>query len=101
MEKDRRWVWKDNFLITFPVPVLPKIFEIWSRSRNYLFNKYLLHSVWRMLGRRKTYLYKLYYTSIGMVPVLLLSNSFKGKYVAGAGEGAKMRGKGGAGAKNK
>ena len=26
----------------------PKLFEVWSR--NYLFNKYLLQSVWRMLG---------------------------------------------------
>ena len=28
----------------------PKLFETWSPSRNYLFNKYLLQSVWRMLG---------------------------------------------------
>ena len=33
-----------------PEPVEPKLFEIWSRSRNYHFNKYLLQSVWRMLG---------------------------------------------------
>ena len=31
-------------------PVEPKLFEIWSRSRNYLFNKYFLPSVWRMIG---------------------------------------------------
>ena len=30
----------------------PKLFETWSRnqSRNYFLNKYLLQSVWRMLG---------------------------------------------------
>ena len=33
-----------------PEPVEPKFFETWSRSRNDLFNKYLPHSVWRMLG---------------------------------------------------
>ena len=37
-----------------PEPVEPKLFETWSRSWNYLFNKYLLQSVWRMLGWRKT-----------------------------------------------
>ena len=37
-------------------PVESKLFETWSqsqshsRSRNYLFNKYFLQSVWRMLG---------------------------------------------------
>ena len=31
-----------------PEPVEPKLFEIWSRSGNYLFNKYLLQSVWRL-----------------------------------------------------
>ena len=35
----------------------PKLFDIWSRSRNYLFNKYLLQSVWSMLGSRKTNFY--------------------------------------------
>ena len=35
-----------------PVPVEPKLFETWrwNRSQNFLFNKYLLLSVWRMLG---------------------------------------------------
>ena len=32
----------------------PKLFETWSRSRIYLFNKYFLPSVWRMIGWRKT-----------------------------------------------
>ena len=40
--------------ISEPEPVDPKLFEIWSRSRNYLFNKYVLQSVWRMQGWRKT-----------------------------------------------
>ena len=38
-----------------PQPVAPKLFEIWSR--NCLFNKYLLQSLWRMLGWRKTNFY--------------------------------------------
>ena len=33
-----------------PEPVEPKLFETWSRRRNYLLNKSLLQSVWRMLG---------------------------------------------------
>ena len=31
-------------------PVEPKLFDTWSRSRNYLFHEYLLQSVLRMLG---------------------------------------------------
>ena len=31
-------------------PVELKLFEIRSLSQNYIFNKYLLQSVWRMLG---------------------------------------------------
>ena len=38
-------------------PVEPKLFETWSRnwsrSRNDIFNKNVLQSVWRMLGRKK------------------------------------------------
>ena len=34
----------------------PKLFETWSLSRNYLFNKYLLQSVLRMLGWRKAFI---------------------------------------------
>ena len=35
-----------------PEPVELKLFATWSwsRSQNYLFNKYFLQSVWRMLG---------------------------------------------------
>ena len=32
----------------------PKLFETRSQRRNYLFNNYLLQSIWRMLGCRKT-----------------------------------------------
>ena len=32
-----------------PEPVEPNLVENWSRSRNYLLNKYLLSSGWRML----------------------------------------------------
>ena len=36
---------------------LRNYFETWSRSWNYLFNKYFLLSVWRMLGWRKANFY--------------------------------------------
>ena len=35
-------------------PVESKLFEIWSRSQNYLFNTHLLQAVWRMQRWRKT-----------------------------------------------
>ena len=73
-------------------PVEPNLVETWSWSRNYLINKYLLQSVRRMLGRRKS---NFYVYSIGMV--LLLSKIFKCPYMAGAGAGAEIRDKGGAG----
>ena len=45
--------------ISIAEKVVPKLFEIWSR--NYLFNKYLLQSVWRMPGWRKTNCYLHWY----------------------------------------
>ena len=33
-----------------PEPVEPKLFETCSRSRNYIFNTFLLQSFWRILG---------------------------------------------------
>ena len=39
----------------------PTLFEIWSRSRNDLLNKYLLQTVWRIIGRRKTNFYLHWY----------------------------------------
>ena len=54
-------------------PVEQKLFEIWSRSRNYRFDKYLLQSGWRMLGWRKTNFYLP--TSFGMVLVLYNSSN--------------------------
>ena len=33
-----------------PEPVEPKLFETRSRSRNYIYNKKILQSDWRMLG---------------------------------------------------
>ena len=42
-------------------PVEPTLFEIWSRSRNDLLNKYLLQTVWRIIGRRKTNFYLHWY----------------------------------------
>ena len=43
--------------------VEPKLFETWSRnrSRNYILNKYLLQSVWRMLELKKTHFYLHWY----------------------------------------
>ena len=41
---------KITFIPSVPEPVEPKLFETWSRSRNYLFDKYLLESGLRMLG---------------------------------------------------
>ena len=38
------------FSVAEPEAVEPKLFEVLSRSQNYLFNIYLLQSVWRMLG---------------------------------------------------
>ena len=44
------------FLYSVAEPVELKLFENWSRSRNYLFYIYLLRSVLRMFGWRKTWL---------------------------------------------
>ena len=54
---------------------VPKFFEIWSRNRNCLLNKYLLQSIWRMLGCGKNLHLDIF------LMVLLLYYSFKWQYV--------------------
>ena len=44
-----------------PEPVELKLFETRSSSKNYFLNKYLLKSVWRMLGWRKANFYLHWY----------------------------------------
>ena len=70
-----------------------------SQSRNYLFYKYFLQSDLRMLGWRKpsidTYDYFLWHF------YYIVMNSFKWQYMAGAGAGAEIIDKSGAGAENK
>ena len=69
-------------------PEKPKLFEIWSR--NYLFNKYLLQSVWRMLGWRKTSVETYYFWSVLWIRIrnLCLDPDLElGKLKAGSGSG--------------
>ena len=76
-------------------------YETWSRSRNYLCNKYFLQSVWSMLGRRKANF--CHYYVVYSMQYYYIQNSFKWQYiaVAGTGAGSKIMDKGGPGAESK
>ena len=100
-KKDRTLPWESTgtYKISVAEPVELKLFEDLEPEPEINLNKHSLHSVWQMLGQRKAHLY----SSISIVLLLLLLNSFKRQYmaVAGAGAGAEMMDKVGAGAENK